>query len=808
MSSHHRTDPATLLRDGVHGFVQRPRLLDRIDEALDAGCPVVVAGPAGSGVSTLLAEWAGRTARPVTGPVGAAGPGPVPRPDGWRVLVVDDAHVLDVAGVRDLLVDRRPVVLGGRAGTVLETAAEVGAVLVDGRDLAFTADEAAVVLGRTVGTDVVSALLVRAVGGVAGHVGILVEASSVVAAQERPAVDLAARFAGAVDAATVGWSRRVLAEPNLGAFAGHACVVRTVPDALSVELGLPGNVADTHLRAARAGLGFVGPDGFVWHEAVLRAVRTVGAAAEPVGRRALLQRAVAWAITHDHTVTAVDAAVQLDDLDLLSDVLTASWTRLTGPGAPAIARLLDPVRPRRAARYPVVLAAIARAESAADRHHARASRMNAAVAAAVAEALPTAPPSERVFLAAIEAQARRVSGDDRGAAAAAEIARVGLEGLDVTAADRLAPRLPFVLQQIAATELADGAREEALATLARIEPTEGADGDLQRAAAQGLAALVHALSGEVSVARRLLDEPRVLDLPTGALARAVVALEDGDPDTAASLLTRVDPLFGAFEHWPVVLALRARTSTLAGHVPPADHLAAHDAEVLRYRLRAVEGGVGARMLGRARVRLQLAAGQLVQAAAGLDALGPVRVWNAPEHVGLALARDEPEHALSVVSAVDVRGGYEPRTGALLVLLRAAALRRTGDVDGAVAAFREAVALFDRHGMRGELLTAPRDDVRALVALSGDDRASALWRAVEHLRSVLPDPGLAVVLSERETVVLRLLALPLSVPELAAELHVSVNTVKTQVRSVYRKLGVSTRRGAVEQGRALGLIASD
>jgi LuxR family maltose regulon positive regulatory protein len=42
-------------------------------------------------------------------------------------------------------------------------------------------------------------------------------------------------------------------------------------------------------------------------------------------------------------------------------------------------------------------------------------------------------------------------------------------------------------------------------------------------------------------------------------------------------------------------------------------------------------------------------------------------------------------------------------------------------------------------------------------------------------------------------------------EIAGELFVSVNTVKTHVRSIYRKLGVSSRRDAVARGRELRLI---
>jgi LuxR family maltose regulon positive regulatory protein len=62
------------------------------------------------------------------------------------------------------------------------------------------------------------------------------------------------------------------------------------------------------------------------------------------------------------------------------------------------------------------------------------------------------------------------------------------------------------------------------------------------------------------------------------------------------------------------------------------------------------------------------------------------------------------------------------------------------------------------------------------------------------------------LSDRETRILRFLPTHLSAPEIANELYVSVNTVKTHLRHVYAKLGVNSRKQAIEQARVLGLLA--
>jgi DNA-binding CsgD family transcriptional regulator len=62
------------------------------------------------------------------------------------------------------------------------------------------------------------------------------------------------------------------------------------------------------------------------------------------------------------------------------------------------------------------------------------------------------------------------------------------------------------------------------------------------------------------------------------------------------------------------------------------------------------------------------------------------------------------------------------------------------------------------------------------------------------------------LTDSEARVLRYLPTHLGAPEIAAELYVSANTVKTHLRHVYRKLGAHSRQEAVQRARAIGLLA--
>ena len=61
------------------------------------------------------------------------------------------------------------------------------------------------------------------------------------------------------------------------------------------------------------------------------------------------------------------------------------------------------------------------------------------------------------------------------------------------------------------------------------------------------------------------------------------------------------------------------------------------------------------------------------------------------------------------------------------------------------------------------------------------------------------------LTEREMAVLRLLDGTLTTRQMGDSLYVAPSTVRTQVKSIYRKLGVSSRGEAVGEARARGLI---
>jgi LuxR family maltose regulon positive regulatory protein len=109
-------------------------------------------------------------------------------------------------------------------------------------------------------------------------------------------------------------------------------------------------------------------------------------------------------------------------------------------------------------------------------------------------------------------------------------------------------------------------------------------------------------------------------------------------------------------------------------------------------------------------------------------------------------------------------------------------------------------LLDRHARRR---TAHFALIRKVIGMLGGTAPAAPAAVPRPAVSPerLPEP-----LSQAEARVLRFLQTSLSAPEIARELYVSVNTVRTHMRHLYDKLGAHRRLEALDRARALGLLA--
>jgi LuxR family maltose regulon positive regulatory protein len=115
------------------------------------------------------------------------------------------------------------------------------------------------------------------------------------------------------------------------------------------------------------------------------------------------------------------------------------------------------------------------------------------------------------------------------------------------------------------------------------------------------------------------------------------------------------------------------------------------------------------------------------------------------------------------------------------------------------------------GLSGEAQQQPRqaaargdtaDYARKLLAALENEGANV---SIRHRAAEPPHPPLVEPLSARETEVLHLIRTSLPLREIASELYVSVNTIRSHVKRIYAKLNVHSRAEAVERAEELGLL---
>jgi LuxR family transcriptional regulator, maltose regulon positive regulatory protein len=116
----------------------------------------------------------------------------------------------------------------------------------------------------------------------------------------------------------------------------------------------------------------------------------------------------------------------------------------------------------------------------------------------------------------------------------------------------------------------------------------------------------------------------------------------------------------------------------------------------------------------------------------------------------------------------------------------------------------AAARLDEVGLAQELL----GEARRLIRLTPEATLLARWLRQAGAETETISAAAVDELTPAELRVLLSLPTHYSLPQIAAQAHVSPNTVKTQAQAVYRKLGVSSRREAVERARAAGLLPAE
>jgi LuxR family maltose regulon positive regulatory protein len=236
----------------------------------------------------------------------------------------------------------------------------------------------------------------------------------------------------------------------------------------------------------------------------------------------------------------------------------------------------------------------------------------------------------------------------------------------------------------------------------------------------------------------------------------------------------------------------------------------------------------ARPVSAVRARVWLKQGRLDDAREwareqGLSAEDDLSYLREFEHITLARlllaeqARTSAGGSLHDVLALLDRLLHEAETGGRtksaveILLLQALAHQSAGDTSAALVPLERALTLAEPEGYVRVFV----DEGRPLAALL--EAAATRGIAPRYTRQLLTafgtaqdgtptQQGLIEPLSDRELDVLRMLATDLDGPDIARELNVSLNTIRTHTKNIYSKLGVSNRRAAVSRADELDLLS--
>jgi LuxR family maltose regulon positive regulatory protein len=146
-----------------------------------------------------------------------------------------------------------------------------------------------------------------------------------------------------------------------------------------------------------------------------------------------------------------------------------------------------------------------------------------------------------------------------------------------------------------------------------------------------------------------------------------------------------------------------------------------------------------------------------------------------------------------------------------LLLAAVARDQLNDPRTAETSIERALELAERDGMILQFTLVPVRELLERHPRHSTAHATLLSTILDVLGGGSPQPArdaaeLRDELSDAELRVLRYLPSNLKVPEIAAELFVSANTVRTHLRHIYAKLDTHSRSEAVARARDLGLLA--
>jgi DNA-binding NarL/FixJ family response regulator len=278
----------------------------------------------------------------------------------------------------------------------------------------------------------------------------------------------------------------------------------------------------------------------------------------------------------------------------------------------------------------------------------------------------------------------------------------------------------------------------------------------------------------------------------GILATAMIALGNFDRDGAAAAIDQLDPALTSGEFWWLASHVRARFALYWG-----DRAAAirNLEDALIYRRTLAGPGSFAGLMARADLAdLYQATDNFPAARHVLDrsSAEPNHIVLIPTRARLDLYLGHFEQALARVDGAVPIAVRRAHGAPALLAVKAAAEAAIGEVDRSAETLAQAADSIRTTGAVNLIAEAPPEIRDELARLAGAE--------LSPLPDVYPNARRSSPLTPREREVLEALRNHTTIKDIAVALHVSPNTAKTHLQSLYRKLSVHTREQALRRSR--------
>ncbi|MBS9373490.1 LuxR C-terminal-related transcriptional regulator [Rhodococcus sp. B50] len=570
------------------------------------------------------------------------------------------------------------------------------------------------------------------------------------------------------------------------------------PDAALATLAAAGLVMDSPFHDPRT---------WRWPDAVRSCVLDISRREQPGRVDALL---VELAREHRDAGKPAEAsiyAVEAGDWDTAVTIVEESWARMVDSSFDVLVKVLRQIPDEELSDHPSVQAGRALFTQMLDEH----SILHAS--------LPTDPDeladlgkrpeaAQAVYVATVQSLTLRVSGEFGEAARLTLLLRPLVHSILEHRPDDLGPQLPLLRVQWAITLQLAGCLTESTTVFRRAYRGAYAANIafvIQNAA--GSSALNWAVTGDNPRAREWLRTESHAE-PTegrwgemvkvgGRVASTLVRLDSLDLEHAARHLDELGIPRVSEELWGFVAYVRAYYNLATGN--------AYDGLTELHRLIESHhdlhdrGAFSRILLGAAEIDLHLALGNGNLARALAEEAPQSHPMLVVTNARVERFTGHPDVALKKLKRVPWTECGFPRAHLEALLVEASAHLDLDDEGAALRSWQRACTLAEALGNR-RAFTTPADGLAQRFADLGGPPIPG-----GPVASVFTEPVTHVELSRRETDVLELLALGSTHADIAKKLFVSHNTIKTQLRSIYRKLGVHTRVEAIGRARDLRLL---